>query len=598
MKKRKKKGLSMLLGVAGLLAALSGCVLFGILHGERPYLQNGISEAVKPAGGEMAGLSGIDEPEQTRIILSQDGSSVSGPGADVSGNTVTIDRGGSYRLSGTLEDGQVYVDAGGKETVELVLDGVDITNLSDAAIHIENAGHTLILLEEGTFNRLQSGAEAEMEAAAQEDGQDAKGGALYARDDLSVTGTGSLQVFGYMNNGIHTTNHLSIDSGNIEVEALNNGIKGKDSVTVTGGSFSIRSGGDGIKSDDSTGDGYGMISIEGGEFSIQSQGDALQAETSLAISDGTFHIIAGGGSGNLFSRPQGSWENPDSGWDLSDMTQASAKGLKCGREIVVTGGSFFVDSYDDAVHSNGAVRILGGSLTLAAGDDGIHGDMELEITGGDIRITKSYEGLEANQISIEGGVVDIVADDDGINANGGPDGGWGWGRENTASKVKDMPNLTICGGEVKVDAGGDGFDSNGNISIEGGMVSIDGPSSNWNGAIDSGSENGRSCTVSGGIILAVGSSGMAETFDGSSTQCSFRHNFEHAYGAGSEVIIFDAEGNELFRHTAAKEMASVVFSSPELVLGETYILSVGGETVEITLDAVSTISGRRGGWGW
>ncbi len=196
-------------------------------------------------------------------------------------------------------------------------------------------------------------------------------------------------------------------------------------------------------------------SIEGGEFSIQSQGDALQAETSLAISDGTFHIIAGGGSGNLFSRPQGSRENPDSGWDLSDMTQASAKGLKCGREIVVTGGSFFVDSYDDAVHSNGAVRILGGSLTLAAGDDGIHGDMELEITGGDIRITKSYEGLEANQISIEGGVVDIVADDD-----------------------------------------------------------------------------------------------------------------------------------------------AVVFSSPELVLGETYILSVGGETVEITLDAVSTISGRRGGWGW
>lgn len=598
MKKRKKKGPSLLLSVAGLLAVLSVCVLYGILYGVQPPSGNRTSENAMQAGGEPAELSGADDPEQTRIMLSQGGSSVYGSGAGVSSSTVTISRGGSYRISGTLEDGQVYVDAGSNETVELVLEGVDITNLSGAAIYIENAGCTCILLEEGAINRLQSGTETEIKTVGEEDGQDAKGAALYAKDDLSVTGTGSLQVFGYINNGIHTKNNLTIESGNIEVEALNNGIKGKDSVTITGGNFSILSGGDGIKSDDTTGDGYGIVSIAGGDFFIQSRGDAVQAENSLMISDGTFHIITGDGSGSLLPQPQSSRDNPDAGWDLSDITQDSAKGLKCGVKIEVTGGFLSVDSCDDAIHSNGTVLISGGTLMLAARDDGIHADVELGITGGDIQIAKSYEGLEANQISIEGGLIDIVAGDDGINANGGPDRGWGWRGENTVNKVKDMPNLTISGDEVKVNAGGDGLDSNGNIYIEGGMVSIDGPSRNWNGAIDSGSENGGVCMISGGTILAIGSSGMAETFDGSSGQCSFRHNFDRAYGAESGIIIFDADGNELCRHTTAKEIASVVFSSPELVLGETYVLSVDGETVEITLDAVSTISGQRGGWGW
>ncbi len=583
--KKKKNRLLIFFGVIGLLFLLAVCVWFEMTYGVQLLSDNAESDTTL--------LSHATEP--TQILLNQEGSRVLGSGANVSGSTITIYSGGSYRISGTLQDGQISVDAGNKETVELVLHGADITNLSDAAIYIENAGCTVLLLEEGTINRVQSGTETERERKTLEEEQDAKGAAIYAKDNLSITGTGSLQVFGYINNGIHTKNALSIDNGNIEVEAWNNGIKGNDSVRITGGNFSIHSGGDGIKSDDTTGDGYGVISIENGTFFIQSRGDAIQAETSLTIAGGTFHMITSDGSGDTFPSLQSSQDNPDSDWDLSDITQNSAKGLKSGKAISISDGTFFVDSYDDAVHSNGTIQIFGGVLTLATKDDGIHADAALTISGGEIQITKSYEGLEANQISIEGGLIDIVASDDGINANGGPDSR-GWRGETTINKVKDMPNLTIRGGEVKVNAGGDGLDSNGNLSIEGGEIIIDGPSSNWNGALDSGSENGGICTISGGTILAVGSSGMAETFDESSKQYSFRHTFERSYGAGSEICIVDADGKELCRHTTKKEISSVVFSSPELALGETYTLCIDEQTVEITLDAVSTISGRRRGW--
>lgn len=405
------------------------------------------------------------EAEQTMITLKQDAVTISGAGASVRGNTVMITRGGRYLITGTLEDGQIYVDAGNNEQVELTLGGADISAMTDAAIYIENAGRTTILLAEGTRNRIQSGMAPDSGEVKKDDTEKTGGAALYAKDDLSITGTGFLQVFGYINNGIHTKNNLLIEGGNIEVVAVQHGIKGNDSVTITGG-----------------------------------------------------------------------------------------------------------------------------ELAIAVGKKGVQSELEMRITGGKLQIIRSEEGLESNQITIEGGTVTITASDDGINANGGAAKK---DKEPSADVVGEMPNLIIRGGKVNINAEGDGVDSNGNLFIEGGTVTIDGPTGNGDGPLDYGSENGGSCTISGGEILAIGSAGMAETFDGSSAQCSFCHIFDYPYEAGSEIVISDAGGNVLCHHTAAKKGASVVFSSPALVMGETYSLRVGGRTVEIVIDAVSTISGRK-----
>ena len=64
----------------------------------------------------------------------------------VSGSTVTITEAGSYRLSGTLSDGQVVVDTDDKDTVRLILNGVTITNGDQAALTVTDAKKVVVIL--------------------------------------------------------------------------------------------------------------------------------------------------------------------------------------------------------------------------------------------------------------------------------------------------------------------------------------------------------------------------------------------------------------------------------------------------------------------
>lgn len=586
----KKRTQILLFG--GLGIALAAALGYAFFAGNTAQGQpvNGTAAGTQQSSGMVALPASAS---QTQITLNPSGSAVSGSGASVSGSRVTISRAGEYLVTGSMQ-GQIYVEAGSDDTVVLRLAGMELTNDTDAAIHVENAGTTLLWLEEGTENLIQSGsepAEGVLSAAADEA---ASGGAVYARDDLTLAGEGSLRVLGYLNNGIQTSNNLTISGGNIAVEAVNNGVKGKDSVTVTGGVLDIRAGGDGIKSDDTTGEGYGAIAISGGTFSIRATGDAVQAETTLEVTGGSFDLVTGGGSGEVKFSGNNGWGIPDSNWDMESESQTSSKGLKSGAATTIAGGLVTADCRDDAVHSNGDITITGGELTLSSGDDGVHADAALTIRDGKITVAKSYEGLEGNLITIAGGEIDVTASDDGINAYGGQNR-MGWGQSGKTTDT--MPELTITGGAVNVNADGDGLDSNGNITVEGGTIIVNGPTGSGNGALDYGTENGGSCTVSGGIVLALGSNGMAETFGQTSTQCSFRHGFESSYGAGDEIVILDAAGNELFRHTAVKSGGSVVFSAPELTQGGVYTLRAGEQTAEITLDSISTTSGAGGGFG-
>lgn len=581
--KDKRKLRLLLFGGLGVLIA--GALVCTLLWGKDPTGSSVGNGALSGLGGGGAG---------TLIRLDDGGSTVSGTGASVSGERITIRQGGTYTVTGTLSQGQIYVEAGGSDTVTLRLAGMELKNATDAALHIENAGSAVLLLEQGTENLLQSGtapAEGALGAAADEN---ASGGAVYARDDLTVTGEGSLTVLGYLNNGIHTTNDLLIQGGSLTVEAVNNGVKGKDSLTVAGGSLSVTAGGDGLKSDDTAGETTGWILLSGGELTVQSGGDAVQAETALTVTGGSLDLFSGGGSAGVRHSADRGWGQPDSGWDLESESETSTKGLKSGTETFISGGTIAVDSRDDAIHSNGSVRVTGGSITAASGDDGIHADLSLVIEDGEITVTGSYEGLEANQIDLLGGTVTVNATDDGINAYGGKNQmGWGGSGKTTA----ETPNLRIAGGTITVNADGDGLDSNGNLSVEGGVTIVNGPVNGANGALDCGTENGGRCAVSGGTILALGSSGMAETFGETSGQYSFLHNFGAAFAAGDEITVSDSQGNVIFRHTAVKSGSSVVFSSPELAAGGTYTLRAGEQQAEITLTGISTTSGSVGGFG-
>lgn len=575
------------------------------------------------------------------ITLSPDGSTSTDASVRIDGQTVTITQAGTYQIAGTLGDGALIVESAENAKITLVLGGVSIKNSTGAAIQISTTDDVTIELAEGTTNVLQSGEEVDIAAATES--KEASGGALQSKADLKIKGKGSLTVLGYLNNGIHCTKDLKIKNGNISVTALGHGIKGKNSVTVSGGTVTVTSGKDGITSDETENEEKGFVTIEDGEIIITSVGDGVSAETTLTVTGDVISIISGGGSANA----QQKTDNMRDWWDFdnsaSDDNSASCKGLKAGKALVISGGSITIDAQDDALHTDGDMTISGGECILSTGDDGAHAALSLTVLDGKITVLTSYEGLEANQITLAGGELDITASDDGINANGGSDGfsggfggGFGGRRSDMNSQSGDMtppdnsnmqtppdgnapsgnpptmpgqdaadstttddttdkqPVLLITGGKITVNADGDGLDSNGDLRVEGGDITINGPSNGGNGALDIGTENGGAGVIAGGTLIALGTSSMTENFGSTSTQCAFLVTM-NSFGAGETITITDSQGNVLYTGVTVKSANSVVFSSPDLVVGETYTVTIGSTSATVTQS--STVVGNSNGFG-
>lgn len=493
-----------------------------------------------------------DESDAIDILLSGDIAEGDSDSIIVAGSTITVTAGGTYRLAGPLTDGFVIVDTQDDQPVTLVLDGVDITNTTGPAIAVLNAEEATVVLAAGTENSLTDGST--YSAANQEANLNA---ALFSKEDILIGGEGSLVVEGNFNDGIASTDGLVIDSGTITVDAVDDGIRGKDYLMVEGGTLTVTAGGDGLKSDNEEDTDRGLVAILDGTFTVSAAGDAIAAQTTLSISGGSFDLTTTGGG---------------------DIT--SAKGLKGNGSVVVDGGTFTVTAVDDAVHSNGSIVIDGGDFQLATGDDGIHADETLTINAGTILISQAYEGLESKVITINGGDIELHTSDDGINASdgsgqaggfapgdrGGRPGGGGGEAANTELWVY------INGGTLLVYADGDALDSNGYFTMTGGTVLAHGPTANNNGALD---VNG-SFEISGGFLVAAGSAGMAETPDTSSPQAFLSVRFTNTQAAGTVIQVRDSDGNVLLTFEPSKQYQSVVFSSPDLVSGESYDIYTGG----------------------
>ena len=469
--------------------------------------------------------------------------------------SVTITKAGVYVLSGTLADGTITVNAGKDDNVQLVLNGVNITSSTSAAILVENAHKVFVTLAEGTENYLTS------------TGFDESGdvdAAVFARDDIVFNGKGSLTVTS-AKHGILGKDDVKFASGTYVITAEGRGIDAKQGVAVADGSFTIVSSKDAIRSKNSSKAEEGYVLILGG----------------------TFDLTVGGGSSNgavhtdeMFVG-RGGW-----GTATADADTDSMKGIKATGVITIAGGALTIDSADDALHANSGVTIYGGSLILSTGDDAMHADSDLTINDGEINILKSYEGLEAAAITINGGNVTLTSEDDGMNSSGGNDSsGFGW----NDMFANDGSSITINGGNVHVNASGDGIDSNGDLTVNGGVLVVSGPTNAYNGALDA---NG-SLTVNGGTVIAAGAVGMAETFGSASTQVSFLTNLSGA--AGSEIVVKDADGNVVLSGTVEKNFSCVVISSPDLKVGDTYTVTGGSGTVTVTVNSVSNGSG--GGFG-
>jgi hypothetical protein len=512
------------------------------------------------------------------IALTGTGATLKGSGATIVESKITITAAGVYVLSGKLDNGQIIVDVKDKGTVKLVLNGAEVNCLNNAPIYVASAKKTIVSLQEGTENLISDGAKYVFADASIEE-PDA---AIYSKDDLTINGTGKLTVHGNFNNGITSKDDLKITGGDIKIYSADGGLMGKDIVAVKAGTISIEAGGDGIKSTNDTDAAKGSVALEGGSFNIKSKADGIQAYTSVLISGGSFTISSGGGSANAIAKagdkmgnPGGNMDNnlaikPDETKIETENETVSAKGIKASTKIFIGGGTFKIDSSDDALHSNKNITITAGDIAITTGDDGVHGDESVIIKDGKINITKSYEGLESDSITISGGEIHIASTDDGINASAST-------TEAVATKgapgeSSGTSKLNINGGYITVDASGDGLDANGSIYMTGGTVIVSGPTNNGNGTID---YDGK-FEMTGGFLMAAGSSGMAQATSEESKQYSIIMTYTEKQKAGTVVHLEDSKGNTVGTFTPKKDYQSVVISSSKLKKGETYTLYAGG----------------------
>ncbi|MFP3917443.1 carbohydrate-binding domain-containing protein [Lysinibacillus telephonicus] len=531
----------------------------------------------------------------TSIKLNGDSATYEGDGGVViDGSTITIRTSGVYEISGKLNDGQIHVNAEDEETVQLILNGVEINSSTYAPIYIENAEKTIVSLEEGTKNVLTDGEKYVYENSD----DDEPNAALFSKDNLTINGSGTLIVNGNYNNGIASKDELRITGGTIQIDAVDDGLMGRDLVAVKDGNITIKAGGDGIKSTNDKDSSKALIAIEGGKFDIESANDGIQAETSLLIADGEFAITSGGGSPETIETNENNRMAPPGGMPSSEMTPpaeadlnaaatspetqtetetaaeteevtGSTKGLKASVEVAIGGGSFTIDSLDDAVHSNNSITITGGDLKVATGDDGIHADISILTKGGSINVTKSYEGVESKTITIADGEIHVNSVDDGINVGGGNDSS---GRDFAATENTEENLLSINGGFVYVNATGDGLDSNGSISMTDGTVIVNGPTNNNNGSLD----YDQNFEISGGLLIASGSSGMAMATSEKSTQNTIMMTYSETQSAGTLLHLEDGDGNTVITFAPEKDYQSVLISSPQLTKDGSYTLYSGG----------------------
>lgn len=221
---------------------------------------------------------------------------------DVENTVITITEAGTYRISGSMTDAQIAVEAGENDSVELILDGVDITCRTAPAILVYsayepaeagNAGVTLTLAD-GSENTLTGS-----HTLATEEDEIKHDGAVSSNVSLAIDGSGLLNIIGDTEGIEVKYKHLTINDGTIHIESRDDPLNGSEDyvahIMINGGYLychAVGDEGDGIDSN-------GYMTINGGTVialaSTQSMDSGLDSELGTTINGGT--VI---GAGNMF----------------------------------------------------------------------------------------------------------------------------------------------------------------------------------------------------------------------------------------------------------------------------------------------------------
>lgn len=477
----------------------------------------------------------MDESAATVIELSADGAVITGIGADATDEGVKIAYPGTYRIRGTMTEGQIVVDCddfhGG---VYILLDGADITCSTGPAIYVKQSEKTVLYLVEGTVNRLADGAGYTIT----EKQEVSTGGAVYCDDDLFIEGTGALTVVGNNADGIRSKDGLTISGGAVTVYAADDGVQGSDYVDIQGGALTVTAAGDGIAST------KGDITLSDGAVTVISEGDGLSSAADVHLLGGSLSATTYGGAEN---------------YDTMALNGLSAKGVK-GLNVTVSGGTYVMNTADDAMHGDGTLTIAGGDITVRSGDDAISAAQTLAIENGRVVIETSYEGLEAASVTVAGGLVSIYAENDGVDAIGG---------------------FTMTGGAMTIEAP-QCVSTDAVFRVQSGVLYLAATGEDTALKFGEGS-------VTGGTLIATGTGVASEFQSGGVLPASLLFVLPGEFAAGSQVSLWDAVGTQLLSCTTVQPAGMILVASGAMGLGQEYTLTAGDYVMTAALGEENTI---------
>ena len=428
----KRYGIPILLSAALAVGAFTGCA--NVSSASASDMISSASStapssmAAEPAGsmGSMGAMGGMEmtrasyasEPASGSIIdttslftdrdLEQTADTANATEITVkSGEDITISEEGVYVISGTATDCTITVDADSAAKVQLVLDGVSITNADAPAIYVLSADKVFVTTANGSSNELTT--TGEFAAIGDVTNID---GVIFAKDDLVLNGQGTLTINSSAS-GVVGKDDVKITGGTYNITATEHGIQGKDSVAIADGTFNITAGTDAIhaKNDEDLTLGYAYIA--GGTFNLNGASDGIEGYAVVQIDGG-------------------------------DITIDSQEGIE-GTYIQINGGTIDIAATDDGINASDksseydiVLEINGGdvSVNMASGDtDALDSNGSLFITGGTVNITAQSAFDYVANASMTGGTVivngeqvsEITASMMGGGMMGGPQGGMSGG---------------------------------------------------------------------------------------------------------------------------------------------------------------------------
>lgn len=198
------------------------------------------------------------------------------------GNVILTD-GGDICLSGSLE-GQIVIDIEEDELVHLYLSGAEIISPNGPAIWIQEAAKVIVTLMSDTENVLADSTDYT--------GYEETPACLYSVCDLTINGDGSLQVFGYHEDGIRSKDRIKVLDGGLSVRAKGDGIRGSDGIYMENTSVDIESEKNGLRTANQGADDRGVIEVNGGTLSIVAGKNGVYAASDLYLYRGKGSVKA------------------------------------------------------------------------------------------------------------------------------------------------------------------------------------------------------------------------------------------------------------------------------------------------------------------